>query len=355
MNAQTSLSPYVGQPVHWQRAGWIAAVRDADGPRSFTLSGGMKENRYRLSILWDDGTHSEDVSEHIAAPWISAAIRYNVAPMAADGAETGLRHARDAQRARMEQQAAEREAYAAKVSAWRDEIREKIPADAKAVILAELEHDDSDCQTDYFNTKTSRCVILGFSRHTRDLFAEMRKAAARFEETAHLTDAPETAEHREKWSMGAGYYLKASRRYSDGWKVLKRTFYSRGNDIAESIPFGEWMVPEGAPYVTGESAAAKAPRKAEKATFSAEASDNLPAETVNGCTITPRIHDKKGFQMWIVQMPDRVERAEFDRLMSKARESRGWYSRKWGSSPAGFAFKDADAARAFAAEVSTNA
>jgi hypothetical protein len=32
-------------------------------------------------------------------------------------------------------------------------------------------------------------------------------------------------EHREKYSMGAGYYLKASGRYSSGWKVVKSSWY----------------------------------------------------------------------------------------------------------------------------------
>lgn len=179
------------------------------------------------------------------------------------------------------------------------------PAWAKALIVAELEHDASDSMTDYFNTTTSRIVALAWSRHARDRFDEMRKAAAGFEDTAHLgpdrdvyrarvvladdvvtngsaywrgspshwhrelyasdtgrdrgelfstraeVDAfiaaagppepivfngstpqetlvrfewrveRESIEHREKYSMGHGFYLKASGRYSSGWIVRK--------------------------------------------------------------------------------------------------------------------------------------
>jgi hypothetical protein len=173
------------------------------------------------------------------------------------------------------------------------------PEWAQAVIVAQLEVDDSDLQTDYFNTKRTRTVLLAWSKHTRDLFTEMRKAAVRFPETEHLSpgkgqftpyvvlDAdvrsngswyhkgqashwhteldggvynhrefstkeeveafiaeqgePEPItfesgteptpfvweinegemEHREKYSMGSGYYLKAERTYGTGWTVRK--------------------------------------------------------------------------------------------------------------------------------------
>jgi hypothetical protein len=179
------------------------------------------------------------------------------------------------------------------------------PPWAKALIVAELEHDASDSMTDYFNTTTSRIVALAWSSHTRDLFSELRKVAATCPETAHLgpdcdvyrasvvlsddvisngsaywkgspshwhrelyaTDTgrdrgetfttraeaeaftakagqPEpiifnggtpaeklvrfewriersSIEHREKYSLGHGYYLKATGRYSDGWIVRK--------------------------------------------------------------------------------------------------------------------------------------
>ena len=62
----------------------------------------------------------------------------------------------------------------------------EIPTNAAAVIVAELRENDSDPQTDYFNYTTKEVVYLAFSTHTRDLFPEMRTAAAKFTETAQL-------------------------------------------------------------------------------------------------------------------------------------------------------------------------
>jgi hypothetical protein len=181
-----------------------------------------------------------------------------------------------------------------RINATRAALAALRPAWAKALIVAELEHDASDSMTDYFNTTTSRHVALAWSAHTRDLFLELRKAAAKFPATSHLgpgcdrytacvvlasdvvsgstaywKDSPshwhreldedgkafitraaadaflatapepepiqfgdtigsfrwrlthETIEHREKYSMGHGYYLKAAGRYHDGWMVRK--------------------------------------------------------------------------------------------------------------------------------------
>lgn len=181
------------------------------------------------------------------------------------------------------------------------------PAWAKALIVAEFEEDVSDIQTDYFATRTRKTVPLAWSRHTRDLFPELRKAASLFKPTAHLGpgkdvftarvvlscdipatngsayykggpshwhremydgtyDAPQfstraeaeafvsaspapepisfdgflatfeweitrkSVEHREKYSMGSGYYLKGSCGYSTGWTVSKTSF--RMDEIA---------------------------------------------------------------------------------------------------------------------------
>lgn len=170
-------------------------------------------------------------------------------------------------------------------------VMESRPSWAQAIIVAEYEEDESDSMTDYFATRTTRTVPLAWSKHKRDLFPELRKAAAHFEPTAHLgpgkgvfivhvqleTDIPRTnggaywkgdrshwhgdahhfdtraaaaafvasqpapepiwfedtkaefswridespIEHREKYSMGGGYYLKASIAYSSGWLVAK--------------------------------------------------------------------------------------------------------------------------------------
>lgn len=111
----------------------------------------------------------------------------------------------------------------------RKRFAEILPEDAQAVIVARLQQNDSESQTDYFAHSTQRTVILGFSKHKRDLFSEMRKHAPNFEETAYLAEFNEDYEHREKWSMGAGYYLGASK-YS-GWIIEKVSVYNRERAI----------------------------------------------------------------------------------------------------------------------------
>jgi hypothetical protein len=105
----------------------------------------------------------------------------------------------------------------------KERLQTLIPADTKAVIIAELHADESDSMTDYFSYKTVRTVILGFSNHTKDFFSEMRKYAFNFEETAHLAIENKEYEHREKYSMGAGYYLGKSLYH--GWIVKKEKYY----------------------------------------------------------------------------------------------------------------------------------
>jgi hypothetical protein len=55
---------------------------------------------------------------------------------------------------------------------------------AEHIIIAEHEQDDSDIMTDYHGSHTTETVVLARSEHGRDLFNELRKAAARIPETA---------------------------------------------------------------------------------------------------------------------------------------------------------------------------
>jgi len=123
----------------------------------------------------------------------------------------------------------------------REELREKgyvvlaelMPPGTKSALVAELVKDQSDLMSDYFGHTHVRSVLLAFSSHTRDLFPEMRKAAktSGFPEVAHMIEPNEKHEHREKYSMGAGYYLKDGYRDSTGWQIKKIPLdYSYGKD-----------------------------------------------------------------------------------------------------------------------------
>ena len=211
---------------------------------------------------------------------------------------------------------AAKDAYQVKAAAERLRLSEigkalflkHIPETAQALIVAERHKDESDMMTDYFSHTTTATVIIGYSMHKKDLFSEMRKAAARIPETEHLgpgrghfeprviigadfqsngsyyskghgshwhreltqdetgktiffgtkeeaekyiadKGTPETIgfdgipipfyweidereiEHREKYSMGAGYYLKDGFSDSSGWCVSKQgKFRDRWDD-----------------------------------------------------------------------------------------------------------------------------
>ncbi len=113
-----------------------------------------------------------------------------------------------------------RQAVAASDAEW----KRLTPTWAKAYILAELREDESDIQSDYFHSRTVRSVVLAFSRHTRNLFPELRKAAALFPETTPL--ATEGEEHREDYSGGSGLYLGGKRGKWSGWIVRKHRIWS---------------------------------------------------------------------------------------------------------------------------------
>lgn len=132
-----------------------------------------------------------------------------------------------------------------------------VPNNVKSVITANLIQDESDLQTDYFAESTARVIYLDFSTHSRDLFSEMRKACLNSDvqdvkdlaTPAEVNNNGETKkeyvsnmakyydgdqkkagqnwhpedEHREKYSMGRGYYLMKG--YSrSGWRVEKQNF-----------------------------------------------------------------------------------------------------------------------------------
>ncbi len=93
-----------------------------------------------------------------------------------------------------------------------------------AVIVAELRQDTSDCMSDYYGSRSIKCVILAFSKHNRCIFSEMRKAAAKsaIPDIRALASAPENWEHRENYSGGGGYYLGEYRH--GGWQIRKTTW-----------------------------------------------------------------------------------------------------------------------------------
>ncbi len=142
-----------------------------------------------------------------------------------------LKEAENKAKAEADEEEKERIRVAEVKEIGRKRFAEILPDNAQAVIVGRLKQDQSDSQSDYFASRTTRTVILGFSTHKRDIFSEMRKHASNFEGTAYLAENNPYYEHREKYSMGAGYYLGESR-YC-GWIVEKVSMYSREGMINE--------------------------------------------------------------------------------------------------------------------------
>lgn len=335
MNAQTIASveaPAIGTPAHRPGAQEVAYVVDVQPNEAdtFTIGAGMARNRFSITLASPSGSLSEGLSEHIAAPMIKRAQGYGWPPVGPSEAAQMLQDAREKQEA--DRDAALRQRV--KDDAARDAASERLatlkPDWARAALVAVCEHDDCDSMADYFNVTTSRRIVIGWSKHTRDLFPEMRKAAASFAETAALATAGSDAEHREKYAMGAGYYLKQGNRYSSGWKVEKLTIGNLGS-FGPPIEFADHI--------------ANPQQGNEIATNPAEGMK----EGAGRFTLSQHTHTKKHFQMWIASLSDRVDRAEFNRLRDAAKPLGGWYSRPWAGTPGGFAFKDEAKAREFIA------
>jgi len=187
------------------------------------------------------------------------------------------------------------------VNEWRSGL--DIPADAKGVIVAYLESldDSSDPYSDYYKTKDDRVIVLAWSKHTRDLFSEMRKAAKNHPDTEFLADPEQSTEHREKYSFGGGYYLTNKGYIYTGWKIQKIRFWS--DDKARSIPYGEIAIP-------GYQVAAPvevAPVEEQAAPVEiAKVEEQAPAQ------IKPKFSAKQAGGLWSVTIQQGEQVAQFD-------------------------------------------
>lgn len=292
---------------------------------------------------------------------------------------------------------ARRDAACAKANGEREEkqrqadeskaaILAKRPPWAAALVVAELNHDDCEIQTDYFNHTTSRRVAIGWRKSKRENFATLRKVAATFPETAHLgpgcdvwyasakeedgrhiwlgenghsscggraeftTEAEalafieshaetfriwrltepeacrESVEHRENYSMGNGNYLKAGSTHDTGWRVRSVLVEHIGGYAYEDC------LPD--------------PSKPAEKTQA-----NTKPTAGDGFEIQRHHHDKRGYDFWLVVLAERVDREAFERLRDSCKASGGWYSRAWRGTPGGFGFRQEAEANEWAASI----
>lgn len=78
-----------------------------------------------------------------------------------------------------------------------------------------------------------------------------------------------------------------------------------------------------------------------------------PVTNGSGYNIEQHHHTKGNFDFFIVVMAEHVERDAFNVLRDSCKAAGGWYSRKWGSAPGGFAFRKEDDAQVWASATFT--
>lgn len=94
-------------------------------------------------------------------------------------------------------------------------------------------------------------------------------------------------------------------------------------------------------------------RQGEHGRYDCRVTYDAPAQPEPGnghlaAYVEKHYHTKRECDFWLVVLADRVDRNEFDRIRSACKAAGGWYSRKWGKCPGGFAFDDEHQATAFA-------
>jgi len=78
-----------------------------------------------------------------------------------------------------------------------------------------------------------------------------------------------------------------------------------------------------------------------------ETPTEAPEINCEGFEVSQHTHTKRGFNMFIASLTTKISKDDFKSMLDVARSFKGWYSRQWGSTPAGFAFKDMDQVNAF--------
>ena len=166
------------------KIGQVVSYGDQGNSRQLAVVVGADPGVYGQAVVFVDDHHRGQVTRNIidgAGGWKMHADIYDAQGVAE---LVALAAARDRdQQAKSEQAHAESAKRDDEGRAW---LASNRPAWAKAILVATREENDCDSMTAYFATKRHESVALAWSKHTRDLFSEMRKAAATFPETAHL-------------------------------------------------------------------------------------------------------------------------------------------------------------------------
>jgi len=176
-----------------------------------------------------------------------------------------------------------------------------------------------------------------------------------YEHTNSRKDIPQTKYCFGKNNFTDDYYQAA-------WDLL-RNRYSNGKDKPESFEKAKNMSFYDGSYSWGHdcishqvhlilSGSCQEKELSElfwstrKVSSPAKAKPQLKLVNNADAHIEEHQHTKHKFTMYIV-ISDRVSRDRFDELLTECRALNGWYSRKWGTTPGGFAFKSEASAQQF--------
>jgi len=231
--------------------------------------------------------------------------------------------------AKRDAQSAERDAKRSASATLLEQAMSKAPAGAKALIYAELHQDVSDSQTDYFGTRVTRTVALGFRTSSREDFKALRAAAALFPETAGMASDPD-AEHRDNYSMGAGNYLS-----DHGWAGSGSGWLVRSSDLPCTYVT---LTQDATPERLAAPVTASAPRAAGTAPAKATAVSGNVLDILRGAVIDGNS----------VKIAARLDRETYVKLADALKVVGG----KWNRGAQAFLFSE-DAAPVLAALLGT--
>ena len=118
-------------------------------------------------------------------------------------------------------------------------ILEKRPPNAQALIVAEMNHDQTDIQTDYFSHCVTRRVLIGWRTTKRESFAQLRRAAANHPQTAHLGPGRDVWNVRAVWDHDQNDPIESQR----AWLHNAPTYYKGWTDPHQRQSAGgyDWM------------------------------------------------------------------------------------------------------------------
>lgn len=307
----------IGQPVRHTRTGeygYIVAIEDKQA-KTFLLGAGMKAIEKSIDVIFNNDMRSNGLDEHTVNDWVVNGDCLSTAQMTVLFNKNKI-HLENIENESMSEQAradTERKVFLNSI---------KMPENAKAVIIAEKISDDSDSMTDYHGSNVVETLILAWSTHRKDLFPEMRKASQNAKETIHLVNAPESAEHSEKYSMGGGYYLKDGYRHSSGWRVSKQRLYKGASDV----PTGRICIKDSVKIK---------PRLSTRLVITEQYS------------IEKYLHTKKQTDIFVCVIMDKLDTELFNSERVRCNEMGGYYTRKWNDYPGGFTFKTLQDAKHF--------